>query len=107
MHSLMPAVLISAAGIFLPAAAAGQVSDAEALAISHKHCVMCHAARPAHPAFAEPPKDVALETVAQLKQYAHSIYEQTMQNRAMPIGNQSRMSEAEREALGRWLKALP
>ncbi len=88
-------------------AASGAVSDAQALAIMRKHCVACHAAKPTHPAFAEAPNGVALETVADLKKYARRIYAQTVQNRAMPLGNQTGMTEDERAALGRWLKALP
>ncbi|MGA2568399.1 MAG: c-type cytochrome [Pseudolabrys sp.] len=87
--------------------AEGAVSDAEALAIAHKHCVTCHAAKPAHPAFQEAPNNVTLETIPDLKKYAQRIYMQTVQNRAMPLGNQTGMTEDERAALGRWLKALP
>jgi uncharacterized membrane protein len=96
------------ASIFLLAAAsAEQISDAEALAIAHKHCVVCHAHKPTHAAFQEAPMNVTLETVADLKKYAQRIYMQTVQNKAMPLGNQSGMSEAERAALGQWLRALP
>jgi len=87
--------------------AEGALSDAEALAIVHKHCVACHAAKPTHPAFQEAPNNVTLETIADLKKYAQRIYAQTVQNRAMPLGNQTGMTEDERAALGRWLKALP
>lgn len=83
------------------------VSDAEALAIAHKHCTMCHARKPTHAAFQEAPNGVTLETIAELKKYVALIYVQTVQNKAMPLGNQTGMSEAERAALGRWLKALP
>ena len=72
-----------------------------------KHCVMCHAAKPTHPAFAEAPNDVTLETIADLKKHANAIYAQTVQNKAMPLGNQTDMTDDERAALGRWLKALP
>ena len=88
-------------------AGGGAVSDAEALAIVHRHCVMCHAVKPTHEAFQEAPKNVTLETVANLKKFAALIYVQTVQNKAMPLGNQTGMTEAERTALGRWLKALP
>jgi uncharacterized membrane protein len=88
-------------------AGGGAVSDAEALAIVHRHCVMCHAVKPMHEAFQEAPKNVTLETVADLKKFAALIYVQTVQNKAMPLGNQTSMTEAERAALGRWLKALP
>ena len=73
----------------------------------HKHCVACHAAKPTHPAFAQAPNGVTLETIADLKKYAQRVYAQTVQNKAMPLGNQTHMTEDERAALGRWLKALP
>jgi len=86
--------------------AAGTVSDAEALAISTKHCTMCHAGKPTHESFSEPPKGVVLETVPELRQYAQLVYAQTVQNKAMPLGNQTGMTEAERAKLGHWVRAL-
>ena len=83
------------------------ITDAEALAIVQRHCVACHAAKPAHPAFDKPPNGVTLETIQDLKKYASRVYAQTIQNKAMPLGNQTGMTEDERAALGRWLKALP
>ena len=105
MRISVPAVMLIA-GTVVPATAQ-DVSDADALAIMHKHCVVCHAEKPAHPAFEQPPKNIALETLAQLKQHARLVYQQTVQNRAMPLGNQTGMTEAERDALGRWVKAQP
>lgn len=81
------------------------VGDAEALAILQRYCVMCHAAKPTHPAFAEAPNNVRLETIAELKQHAKAVYAQTVRNKAMPLGNQTGMTEAERAALGRWIEA--
>jgi uncharacterized membrane protein len=86
--------------------ATGATSDEQAMAISAKHCVACHAQHPSHPAFKEPPKNMALETVPELRRYAQQIYMQTVQNRAMPLGNQTGMTDAEREALGRWINGL-
>ena len=86
--------------------ATGATSDEHAMAISVKHCVACHAQHPSHPAFKEPPKNMALETVPELRRYAQQIYMQTVQNRAMPLGNQTGMTDAEREALGRWINGL-
>ncbi|MSO67541.1 MAG: cysteine desulfurase [Pseudolabrys sp.] len=84
----------------------GAVSDTQALAISHKHCVMCHAAKPTHEAFQEAPKNMTLESISDLEKYAQLIYVQTVQNKAMPLGNQTVMTDDERAALGRWLRAL-
>ena len=72
-----------------------------------RHCVACHAAKPAHPAFDKPPNGVTLETIADLKKYAHRVYAETVQNKAMPLGNKTHMTDDDRTALGRWLKALP
>ena len=89
----------------LPAHAAG-ISDAEALAIVQRHCVMCHAAKPTHESFQEAPNGVVLESVADMKKHATVIYAQTVQSRAMPLGNQTGMTDDERLALARWLKEI-
>jgi uncharacterized membrane protein len=86
---------------------AGSVSDTEALGIVRKHCVMCHAAKPTHESFREAPKNVTLETAADLKKYGALIFAQTVQTKAMPLGNQTDMTDDERARLGRWLKELP
>ena len=41
-----------------------------------------------------------------MRRYAQQIYMQTVQNRAMPLGNQTGMTEDERETLGRWVNGL-
>jgi uncharacterized membrane protein len=52
-------------------------------------------------------KNIVLESVADLKKHAAVIYAQTVQGRAMPLGNQTDISDAERAALGQWLKEWP
>jgi uncharacterized membrane protein len=84
---------------------AGSVSDADVLAIAQKHCVMCHAAKPTHESFQEAPKNVTLESIANLRRYAPLIVTQTVVNKAMPLGNQTNMTDAERDKLGAWLAA--
>lgn len=79
------------------------VTDIEALTIAAKHCVTCHSRNPTHPAFKEPPKNVVLDNIPEMRRFAQQIYMQTVQNRAMPLGNQTGMTEAERDALGRWV----
>jgi len=90
-----------------PHADAGTVTDTDALAIASKHCVMCHAAKPAHESFQDAPKGIILESVDDLRKHAATIYAQTVQIRAMPLGNQTDMSENDRATLGQWLKELP
>ena len=106
---VMPAAamgLITAIYVTAPATRSttgGAVTDLEAQAIVGKHCLVCHAHKPSHPAFKEPPKNVALESIPEMRRFAQQIYMQTVQNRAMPLGNQTGMTDDERDALGRWV----
>jgi uncharacterized membrane protein len=88
-----------------PAATGGVVSDAEVLAITTKHCTMCHATKPTHESFREAPKNVVLESTADLRKYAPLILAQTVQNKAMPLGNQTAMTGEERQKIGQWIAA--
>jgi uncharacterized membrane protein len=80
------------------------VDDAEALALMQKYCVMCHAVKPTHESFQEAPKNIALETIADIKKHAATISVQTVQTKAMPLGNQTGMTAEERAILAQWLK---
>jgi uncharacterized membrane protein len=80
-----------------------QVADSEALSIVHRHCTICHARRPKHPGFVEAPKDMRIETLTDLRQYARLVRVQAVQSNAMPLGNETRMTLEEREKLGAWL----
>src|SRR5262249_26531963 len=85
---------------------AGGVADAEAPAISHKHCVMCHAQKPTHPSFAEAAQNRTLETIEDMRRYAPLIVTQAVVNRAMPLGNQTAMTDEERARLGQWARGF-
>ena len=76
----------------------GAVSDAEVLAITAKHCTMCHAAKPTHESFKEAPKNVTLESTADLRKYAPLILSQTVQNMAPFIRAFTNV-----QGSGRWL----
>jgi uncharacterized membrane protein len=89
------------------AALGGNISDPDVLQIVHKHCTTCHAVNSTHERSREAPKNIVLESVADLKKHAAVVYSQTVQGRAMPLGNQTDMSETERAELGQWLKDLP
>ena len=74
------------------------------LRLCKKHCVMCHAAKPTHESFQEAPKNIVLETIADIKKHAVTISAQTVQTKAMPLGNQTGMTDEERATLAQWLK---
>lgn len=83
----------------------GTVSDAEVLKITQTHCVMCHQAKPTHEGFkdAEPPKAVMLDTVENIRRNKEQILIQAVQGRAMPLGNETNITDAERAKLGQWI----
>jgi uncharacterized membrane protein len=88
-----------------PAATGAVINDTEVLALSAKHCTMCHARKPTHESFKEAPKNVMLESTGDLRKHAALIVTQTVQNKAMPLGNQTAMTDDERAKLGQWIAA--
>lgn len=89
----------------------GPPADAEVptaqdiLAISQTRCVSCHAARPTDPDTEKAPGGVALETVDELRRHAARVLKQSVLSSAMPLGNKTGMTAAEREAVGLWIRA--
>jgi uncharacterized membrane protein len=81
------------------------VTDQEVLSITAKHCTMCHAVKPTHQGFKEAPKAVALETLDELRRYTAQIVAQAVRNKVMPLGNETGMTDEERQKLGAWLAA--
>jgi uncharacterized membrane protein len=83
----------------------GKVTDAAMMKIVETHCAMCHAAAPTHEAFkgAEPPKGIILTSPELVRRHAQQVIAQAVQGRAMPIGNETGMTDTERAALGAWL----
>jgi uncharacterized membrane protein len=81
----------------------GGVSDAEVVAITTKHCIMCHSEKPTHEAFTEPPKGVTLGTAADIARFAPLIKLQAIDTDAMPLGNETGITDAERATLGAWI----
>ena len=104
--ALIAAIYVTAPQARGATTAGAAVTDKEVLAIAQKHCTNCHAKDPAHPAFREPPKNVSLETAVDMKRWSKLIFMQTVQNRAMPMGNQTGMTDEERATLGRWVSGL-
>lgn len=105
------AVLLVLAVLLAPAApprvetARGGVDFARVRAIMDQRCVSCHAARPTQPGFAAAPGGVLLDTPEQVGQHAARIYQQTVQLKAMPLANLTRMTDAERALVAAWFEA--
>lgn len=68
-------------------------------------CSMCHSAEPGWEGIHFPPKNVVLETPAQIAAEAKRIYLQAGLSHAMPPANVSYMEPAEREAIILWFQS--
>jgi uncharacterized membrane protein len=64
-------------------------------------CTACHSQHPTR--VAQAPKGVVLDTPAEIKEQADAIQLQAVQTHAMPLGNITGMTQAERDLLGRWI----
>jgi uncharacterized membrane protein len=90
-----------------PEAASGgpAVSFAQARTVIDKRCVPCHSASPTQPGFASAPKGVRFDTREEIEARADAIEQQAVRLKAMPPGNLTQMTEAERALLARWLRS--
>ena len=105
---VIAAALIAAIWMTAPVKRSGagiEVSDDDIIALTRKHCVMCHAARPSHEGFEEPPKGMTLETLDEVRRYASLVRQFTVDADVMPLGNETAITEPERQKLGAWLDA--
>lgn len=77
----------------------------DVVSIVQGRCSMCHAAEPVYEGIHWAPKNVVLETPAQIAAEAERIYMQAGLTHAMPPANLSYIEPTEREAIIRWFRA--
>ena len=77
---------------------------ADVAPIVAKRCTVCHAAHPAQPGFAAPPAGVLLDTPLAVHANAQRVYSAAVASHAMPLGNLTHMTDAERASLGDWIR---
>jgi uncharacterized membrane protein len=97
--------LVALTGYRPDAPTGGDVAFADIHPIIQEHCVQCHSTRPTHEGFPEPPKGVAFDTPEDLRTFAKQIEQQTVLSKTMPLGNETGMTDAERQTLGAWVQA--
>jgi uncharacterized membrane protein len=83
------------------AAGAPQVQFARISQIVDARCTACHSQNPTK--VAEPPQGVTFDTPEEIQARADAIEQQAVQSKAMPLGNVTKMTQAERDLLGRWI----
>lgn len=74
--------------------------------IVKERCAVCHAAHPTEPGFTAAPMGIMLDTPARIRAAAKSIKQQAVVLKAMPLGNVTHMTDAERALIGQWVNAL-
>lgn len=89
------------------AASSRVVSDDEIMQIVKKRCVTCHSENPTHTMFLNqpPPKDLAFDSIDELRKAADRIIVQVVQLRRMPLGNETAMEDEERAKFDTWITA--
>ncbi len=87
-------------------AAAGQapVAFARARLIVLERCAFCHSERPKSTQFTTAPKGIRFDTPQEIAAQASAILTVAVESRVMPLGNLTRMTEAERRLLGAWIR---
>jgi uncharacterized membrane protein len=105
---LWPAAALAMAPLVLLTLPRSQPADGGAVAFAQVQqivavrCAGCHASKPTFDGFDAPPAGVIFDTPAQIQKEAQRIYAQAVATEAMPIGNVTEMTEAERQALAAW-----
>jgi uncharacterized membrane protein len=79
-------------------------SFAEVKQVLDARCLSCHAEKPSFPGLAEAPKGMKLDTPERIEALRPLIHQQTVLTRAMPPGNLTGMTDAERALLDRWAR---
>lgn len=86
--------------------AVADVSNAEVRAIITARCSGCHSDTPTNAAVAEAPLGVMYDKMEEIIKNAPRIHAQAVAGDAMPPGNETGMTDEERQKLGAWIEAL-
>lgn len=83
------------------------VSFSAIQSIITERCASCHSVSPTQPGFASAPKGIVYDTSEQIRAQKQLIYQQAVVSKAMPIGNLTGMTDAERLQLEHWFNQKP
>jgi uncharacterized membrane protein len=83
------------------AAGTATVPFAQVASIVERRCAACHSDHPTKVDAA--PRGIKLDTPDEINAEAQAIEQQAVQTKAMPLGNVTGMTQAERDVLGRWI----
>lgn len=83
-------------------AAAGGSEFAKVQAVVTARCYQCHSAHPT--LMPSPAKGVLLDTPDQLSAHAQLVYQQVVQQKLMPLGNVTNITDDERAIIAKWFE---
>jgi uncharacterized membrane protein len=86
-------------------AAASTAAFADIAPIVAQRCAVCHAAHPTYAGITAPPAGVLLDSAAHIVANSSLIRAQAVTTHAMPLGNVTHITGAERAKLGAWIDA--
>ena len=84
-------------------AAGEQVPWSTVQLILEARCTSCHAKQPTNPGFAAPPVGMMLEDPRDVVAVKDRILIRAVEQKTMPLGNLTGMTDEERATLGRWI----
>jgi uncharacterized membrane protein len=98
-------LIVGIAVAVAPRAAPGAagVPFSAAAPIVAQRCAVCHAEHPTYAGFSAAPAGVLLDTPAHIVANAVQIKAQAVTTHAMPLGNVTHITDAERATLGAWI----
>jgi len=96
--SALPSAPVQAGG----AAATDVVELAQVQNIMQERCVQCHAAQPT--LMPTPAKGIMLDTPESVRSHAQQIYQQVVVQKAMPLGNATKITDEERGIIAKWFE---
>ncbi len=85
-------------------AAGPEVPFSRVRGIVAERCAVCHSMTPTQPGFSAPPLGITFDTPEEIAAQASAIEQQAVVLKAMPLGNVTHMTQAERDALGAWIR---
>jgi uncharacterized membrane protein len=88
-----------------PVAAGSVPSFAQVQQVVTARCLPCHSLHPTYPGFTAPPAGVAFDTPTDIGQRSIVIRQLAVDSTVMPLGNATKMTQDERDLLGRWIAA--
>ncbi len=77
----------------------------EVRAVLAERCAVCHSETPVMPGFTAPPQNVRMDTPQQIRTLAPRIRVRAVEQRTMPPGNVTGITDEERDLLRRWIDA--